>query len=228
MQEEEKKRREEVVEVGRRLWQRGYVAANDGNISLRLGPDEFLCTPAGVSKGFLRPEMLVKVNGRGERLAGELAPSSELRMHLAIYRHRPDVRAVVHAHPPLATAFAVAGIPLAKPVLAEAVLALGRVPLVPYATPGSEELAARLAAHLPGHDAFLLANHGAVTLGRDLWEAYYKMETLEHFAIISLAARLLGGGRKLSPAEVAKLLALRKSLSRQEGGEDMPGDSTGP
>lgn len=209
---EEAQLRADMVEVGRRIWLRGYVAANDGNISVRLGPDTYLTTPTGVSKGFLTPEMIVKVNGEGAVLVGSLKPSSELKMHLEVYRCRPDVMAVVHAHPPVSTAFAVCGQALTKYVLPEVILTLGQIPLTEYGTPSTDEIPQAIRKYLANHDAFLLANHGALTLGADVYKAYYKMETMEHFAQITLAARQLGGERELSPEQVAKLMALRTQM----------------
>jgi L-fuculose-phosphate aldolase len=208
----EKELRESIIEIGRRLWQREYVAANDGNITARLGEGLFLCTPSGVSKGFMTPEMLLIVDKDGRVTAGEGKPSSELKMHLRVYQERPDVGAVVHAHPPAATGFAVAGIALTEPVLPEVVVTLGGIPLVEYATPSTNEVPERLAPFLKDYDAFLLANHGVLTLGSDLFSAYYKMETVEHCARVVLAARQLGGARQLSSDEVRKLEAVRESL----------------
>lgn len=204
--------RKDIVEVGRRIWLRGYVAANDGNISARLGPEVFLTTPTGVSKGFMTPEMIVKVNGRGERISGELKPSSEVKLHLAAYRDRPDVQAVVHAHPPISTAFAVAGIPLSKCTLPEVIISLGSVPLAEYGTPSTEELPASLGKVLQDYNAFLLENHGALTLGPDVFTAYHRMETIEHFAAISLAARQLGREQELPPQRVSQLMEVREKL----------------
>src|SRR5829696_608090 len=205
--------RQDIVEVGRRLWTRGFVASNDGNISVRLPGGRLLMTPTGVSKGFMSPEMMVITDLDGRLLAGEphRKPSSEILMHLVAYRHRPDVNAVVHAHPPLATGFAVAGIPLDRAVLAEVVTTLGSVPIAEYATPSTKELPEAVRQYVKAHDGMLLANHGALTLGTDLFAAYYKMETIEHFARISLVARLLGGERVLSRQEVFRLQGLRGS-----------------
>lgn len=204
--------RKDIIEVGRRIWQRGYVAANDGNISARLGPDLFLTTPTGVSKGFMTPEMIVKVNGRGERLTGDSKPSSELKLHLAVYRDRPDVQAVVHAHPPVSTAFAVAGIPLSKCTLPEVIISLGRIPLAEYGTPSTEELPASIGNVLRDHNAFLLENHGVLVLGPDVYSAYHRLETVEHFAAISLAARQLGRERELPANRVSQLMEVREKL----------------
>jgi L-fuculose-phosphate aldolase len=203
--------RADIVEIGRRLHARGFVASNDGNISARIDDGRLLATPTSVSKGFMTPDMLVVTDMSGRRLAGGREPSSELLMHLAVYAERPDVRAVVHAHPPLATGFAVAGIPLDRAVLAEVVTTLGSVPIADYGTPSTAELPAAVRKYIKAHDGLLLANHGAVTAGRDVYSAYYKMETIEHFARISLVARLLGRERVLSREEVLRLQELRGS-----------------
>src|SRR5690606_30246580 len=199
--------RADIVEIGRRLWLRGFVASNDGNISVRIGDDRLLMTPIGVSKGFMTPDMMVITDMDGTLVSGAPGrrPSSEMKMHLVAYRERPAVKAVVHAHPPLATAFAVAGIPLDRAVLAEVVTTLGSVPIAEYATPSTRELPEAVRKYVKAHDGMLLANHGALTLGADLFSAYYKMETIEHFANISFLARMLGGERLLSPAEVFRL-----------------------
>ena len=203
--------RNDIVEIGRRLWLRGFVASNDGNISVRVGPDRLLMTPASVSKGFMTAEMMVvtDLEGRVVEAAPGRKPSSEALMHLVVYRERPDVNAVVHAHPPIATGFAVAGIALDRAVLAEVVTTLGGIPIAGYATPSTQELADTVAPLIRSHDGVLLANHGAVALGRDLYSAYYKMETIEHFANISLAARQLGREHLLSREEVERLQGLR-------------------
>jgi L-fuculose-phosphate aldolase len=201
--------RDEIVEVGRRLYARGYTASNDGNISARLDAHRLLMTPKSVCKGFMTPDMLCITDLGGVKLAGERDPSSEMQMHLEVYRQRPDANAVVHAHPPVATAFAVAGIPLDRAVLAEVVTTLGSVPIADYATPSTRELPEAVAKYVRAHDGMLLANHGALTLGADLFSAYYKMETIEHFANISFVARMLGGERLLSREEVVRLQGLR-------------------
>lgn len=205
----EERTRAEIVEVGRRLHGRSYVASNDGNVSVRLDGDRLLTTPKGVSKGFMTPDMIVTTDLQGRKIAGDRGPSSELLMHLAVYRNRPDVRAVVHAHPPAATGFAVAGVPLDRAVLAEVVTTLGSIPIADYGTPSTPELAEAVQKYIKAHDGLLLANHGALTVAGDLFAAYYKMETIEHFARISLVARLLGGERVLSREEVMRLQGLR-------------------
>lgn len=209
MTRSEEQIRADIVEVGRRLWHRGYVASNDGNISVRLDAGRLITTPKGVSKGFMTPDMMVVTDLDGRKLAGEREPSSELKMHLQVYRDRPDARAVVHAHPPTATGFAVAGIPLDRAVLAEVVTTLGSIPIAEYATPSTDELPAACAKYLKAHDGLLLANHGALAIGPDLFTAYYRMETIEHFAKISLVARLLGREHLLSREEVERLQRLR-------------------
>ena len=207
--------KQDIVEVGRRIWLRGYVAANDGNISIRIGQDEFLCTPTGVSKGFMTPEMIIKVNGAGLVLSGELKPSSELKMHLRAYRERPDVNAIVHAHPPVSTAFSVAGMSLNKKILPEVIVTLGEIPLTEYATPSTDEVPQAIAELVKDHDTVLLANHGALTLGSDVFNAYYKLETMEHYANISLVARQLGGERELSPERIVQLREVRRKMGIQ-------------
>ncbi|MCA1583638.1 MAG: class II aldolase/adducin family protein [Acidobacteria bacterium] len=201
--------RADIVEVGRRLWQRGFVASNDGNISVRIDADRLMTTPKSVSKGFMTPDMMVVTDLAGKKLTGERDPSSELKMHLEVYRTRPDARAVVHAHPPTATGFAVAGIPLDRAVLAEVITTLGSIPIADYATPSTDELPAACSKYLKAHDGLLLANHGALTLAGDLFTAYDRMETIEHFAKISLTARLLGRENLISRDEVQRLQGLR-------------------
>lgn len=184
--------REAICEIGRRLWQMGMAPANAGNLSSRLDAQRVLCTPTGVSKGFMCPADLVLVDLAGNVLDGG-AVSSEIGLHLTCYRERADVGAVVHVHPPAATGFACSPCPLPVEILTEAVCLLGRVPTVPAATPGTAEVSAALQPHLPGAVAFLLANHGALTVGQDIWEAYSRMEVLEHAAQVALAAMQAGG-----------------------------------
>jgi len=207
----EQQLRADIVEVGRRLYARGYTASNDGNISLRLDASRLLMTPTSVCKGFMTVDMMCITDLDGKKIAGDRNPSSEMQMHLEVYRQRPEVQAVVHAHPPIATGFAVAGIPLDRAVLAEVVTTLGSVPIAEYATPSTKELPEAVRKYVKVHDGMLLANHGALTLGADVFAAYYKMETIEHFAKISLVARMLGGERLLSREEVTRLEKLRGS-----------------
>src|SRR4249920_1753840 len=201
--------RAEIVEVGRRLYARGYTASNDGNISVRLDAGRLLMTPTSVCKGFMTPEMMCITDLDGRKLAGERGPSSEMQMHLEVYRQRQDVQAVVHAHPPTATGFAVAGIPLTRAVLAEVVTTLGSIPIAEYATPSTTELPEAVRKYVKAHDGMLLANHGAVTCGDTVLSAHFKMETIEHFAKISLVARMLGREHLLSREEVGRLQGLR-------------------
>jgi len=203
--------RADICEVGRRLWYRGFVASNDGNISVRVAPDRLLMTPTNVSKGFMTPDMMVITDLNGTLVSGAPGrkPSSEILMHLVAYQERPDVGSVVHAHPPLSTGFAVAGMPLDRAVLAEVVTTLGSIPIADYGTPSTTELADAVRPYVKAHDGLLLANHGALALGKDLFSAYYKMETIEHFAKISLVARQLGRENLLSREEVNRLQDLR-------------------
>jgi L-fuculose-phosphate aldolase len=201
--------RADIVEVGRRMYARAYTASNDGNISVRLGADRLLMTPKNVCKGFMTPDMMCITDLAGRKLQGDRDPSSEILMHLEVYRQRPDVQAVVHAHPPTATGFAVAGIPLDRAVLAEVLTTLGSIPIAEYATPSTKELPEAVRKYIKAHDGMLLANHGALTVGVDLYAAYYKMETIEHFAHISLVARMLGRENLISRAEVMRLQELR-------------------
>lgn len=200
--------REQICEVGRRMHERGFVAANDGNISVRLSADRVLTTPTGVSKGFMSPERMAVVDMNGAALDAN-KPSSEIRMHLFVYRERPEVQAVVHAHPIHATGFATAGLALQECVAAEIIATLGSIPLARYGTPSTEDLAESLRPHVHRNDAFLLANHGVVAVGKDLWEAYYRLERVEHYANIIFVSRLLGGEKILAKAEAEKLFTLR-------------------
>ena len=201
--------RADIVEAGRRMYSRGYVASNDGNISARLDDKRLMTTPKSVSKGFMTPDMMVVVDYDGNKVSGDRDASSELPMHLEIYRNRPDVNGVVHAHPPIATGFAVAGIPLTRAVLAEVITTLGSIPIAEYGTPSTAELPEAVRKYIKAHDGMLLANHGAVTCGPSVMAAYYKMETIEHFAKISLVARLLGREHLISREEVERLQGLR-------------------
>ena len=215
----EQQHREEIVEIGRRLHQQGFIAGTDGNLSVRIDSERILTTPTGMSKGMLRPEDLVLVDKKGSRLSGFREASSELGMHLTIYESRPEVNAVIHSHPPTATGYAAAGLPLDKALLAEVVVVLGSVPLARYATPGSPALSEVLRELIPHHDAILMANHGVVTCGQDLLQAYFRMETVEHYARVSLVTELLGKQTLLSGQDVEKLMELR---SRYLGSTNRP------
>jgi L-fuculose-phosphate aldolase len=207
--------REEIVGVCRRLYERGLIAGPDGNVSVRLGDDSLLVTPTGMSKVDVRPEDLVVVGMDGRRLSGYREPSSEVSLHVRIYLRRPDVGAVVHAHPPVATGFAVAGEGFERYVLPELIVQLGVVPLVPYATPGTASLPEQCDPYISAHDALLLANHGAVTTGPTLLVAHQRMESLEHAARITLVARQLGRVNELTPAQVAALSPARSRPAEQ-------------
>jgi L-fuculose-phosphate aldolase len=194
-----------MAQCCRRLAAQGLIAGQDGNLSVRLGPDRVLVTPRGLIKALVRPADMVEVDMRGRRRGGRRNPTSELDLHLRILARRPDVGAVVHAHPPVATGYAVAGQRLQIFVLPELILQCGEVPLVPYGTPGTPELADRLEPHLAGHDAWLLANHGAVTVGATLDAAWIRMESLEHAARIMFVAQGLGRVNELGTEAVARL-----------------------
>ena len=204
--------KQEMCEIGRRVYNRGMVAANDGNFSVKLSDDEFLCTPTGVSKGFMTPEFICKVNAKGEVLEANegFRPSSEVKMHMRIYEKRPDVKAVVHAHPMYATSFAIAGKPLMDPIMPEAVLGLGEVPLAKYGTPSTMEIPDAVSEYLPYYDAVLLENHGALTYGDSLLGAYHKMESLEFYARLLYQSMMLGGPKVLDKEQVKRLYGMRK------------------
>jgi L-fuculose-phosphate aldolase len=204
-----------IVQFGRLLHENGFVAATDGNLSVRLDEDRLLITPTCMSKRMMRPADLVVVDMEGNRIAGKRKVSSEIGMHLLIYRLRPDVQGIVHAHPPTATGFAASGLDLNRPLVCEVVVGLGKIPLARYGTPGTPELTDALEPLIPDHDAILMANHGVVTFGSSLENAYMKMETVEHFAHIALVVHLLGHEQPLSEQEVEKLQAAR---NRYNGG----------
>ena len=212
--------RREIVHVCRRMYERGLIAGPDGNVSVRISFEHVLVTPRGFSKASVEENDLVLVKLDGKRVGGRHEPSSEVAMHLAIYRAREDVNAVVHAHPPVATAFAVAGIGLPGNVLPELAVQMGEVPVVPYATPGTQAMPDAIAPFLPNYDAFLLANHGATTLGCTLAEAHQRMESLEHSANILLTARLLGRVNALGADEARVLeVARQRVMAGRKTGE---------
>jgi L-fuculose-phosphate aldolase len=219
----EDEHRRDICTVGRWIHERGFVAATDGNISLRLDRKRVLTSPTAISKGMMAPDDLVITDLEGQKLSGRRNPSSELAMHLLIYRRRPDVNAVCHAHPPVATGYAAAGLPLNKALLSEAVLALGCIPVAPYGTPGTRELTETLEPLVEHYDAILMANHGVVTVGSDLLTAFFRMETSEHFARVSLVTELLGKQVLLSSGDVEKLLAARARYGLQTAAQVGPG-----
>lgn len=206
----ERQHREEICRIGRWLHSFGFVAATDGNISVRLDHETILTTPTSMSKGMMEPEDLVVTDMKGKKVTGRRNPSSEIAMHLLIYRLRPDVKAVVHAHPATATGYAAAGMPLNQALISEVVLALGCIPLAEYGTPGTPELTEALEPLIPAYDAILMANHGVVTYGEALLKAYMKMETVEHFARIALVTHQLGRAQLLSRDDVSKLMVARE------------------
>lgn len=204
--------REQICDICHKMWQLGWVAANDGNISVKLPDGTFMTTPTGISKSFITPEKLVHIDGGCNILEAEegYRPSSEIKMHLRCYAEREDVGAVLHAHPPVATGYAVANIPLDEYSMIETVLTLGSIPVTPYGTPSTYEVPEAIAPYLGEHDAVLLQNHGALTVGADVLTAYYRMETLELFAKISLNAHLLGGAKEISRENIDRLISMRQ------------------
>jgi len=203
---------QDIVEIGKRMYTKGFIASNDGNISVKASERVILITPTGVSKGYMKASDMLKVDLEGNVISGTKKPTSEMKMHLEVYRKRPDVKAVVHAHPPVATAFAVAGQVFKKITLPEVIFSIGFVSLAEYGTPTTDEIPFSVAKQIGHSDAILLANHGALTVGSDLFDAYYKMETLEHFARITMYARLLGGEKVLSDEQVKDLLRIREDV----------------
>lgn len=209
---------EQILEVGRRMYQRGFVAANDGNISVRVGEDAVWATPSGVSKGFMTEDMLVKVSMDGKILEGSRKPSSELKMHLRIYLENPEVGGVVHAHPPVSTTFAAAGVPLDQAYLQETVVQLGIVPVAPYALPGTERVADSVAPFCRDYNGLLLEHHGAVAWAADAIKAFYRLESIEYNATIAMNSRLMGFSRPLTESQVDELLTLRPAWGVTAGG----------
>ncbi|MBQ8012183.1 MAG: class II aldolase/adducin family protein [Oscillospiraceae bacterium] len=203
--------KDEICDVCHKMWQLGWVAANDGNVSVRLEDETFLATPTGISKSFITPEKLVRIDAEGNVLEGLAGarPSSEIKMHLCCYRERPDVGAVLHAHPATATGYAVANKALDEYSMIESVIAIGSIPVTPYGTPSTDEVPEAIKPYLQEHDVMLLQNHGALTVGADLITAYYRMETLELFAKISLTAHLLGGAQEISRENIERLCNMR-------------------
>ena len=203
----------QILEIGRRMWVKEWIASNDGNISCKISDDEFVCTPSGISKGFLELGDLILIDRQArKRGGGPLNPSSEIKMHLYVYSQRPDVRAVCHAHPPTATGFAVAGLSLDQCVLPEVVALLGQIPIAPYGLPSTDEIPESIAPYVKENNALLLANHGALTWGENLMQAYYRMETMEHFARILLVAVQLGKVNLFSTEQVRALEGLREKF----------------
>lgn len=215
--------RDEIVRVGKLMWEKNFIAAGDGNLSVRVGSDRLLCTPSGLSKGFLNADQLLVIDMQGNKVgtnfgvARDLVPSSEIRLHLECYRQRPDVHAVVHAHPPSAISCTLVGISLAKCILPEVVYDLGTIPTLPYATPTSLEGPERIRDLITGYDALMLERHGSVTVGKTLWEAYMRLERLEHSALIALQANAVQPVTPLASAQIQKLVQMRERVFAQKG-----------
>jgi len=218
--------RKEIVRVGGLLHEKGYVVATDGNVSVRLSKNRILSTPSGFSKGFLAPEQLVVTDLEGRQIPSreparrDLKPTSELPMHLEAYRQRPDIGAVVHAHPSICVALSIAGISLAKCLLPEVVVTLGLIPTTEYATPSSAEGPGAIRDLIVNHDALIIQRHGTLTVGQDPFDAYLKLEKVEHLAQVTMILRQLGRETPLPPAEVAKLLQMRRELGLAREGEE--------
>jgi L-fuculose-phosphate aldolase len=229
----EREIRREIAAVCRRIYEKGLVAATDGNVSVRLDDRRILVTPSGLSKGDVTEQNVILCDRAGKKIAGELDPSSEIRLHLAVYDERSDVRAVVHAHPPVATAFTIAGVTLAEMVIPEVVVTLGTIPTAEYATPASAEGPLVIRKYIHNYDALLLDRHGTLTVGKTPWEAYFKLEKVEHAALIQFLARQMGNVRRLSPDELKRLVSASEQrgvtakleLYADSGGVKMPGET---
>ena len=219
--------KDQMCDVCHKMWQLGWVPANDGNVSVKLEDGTFLATPTGISKSFITPEKIVHIDKDANIIEanGDYRPSSEIKMHLRCYKEREDVGAVLHAHPPVATGYAVANVPLDEYSMIETVIAIGSIPVTPYGTPSTYEVPDAIAPYLGEHDVVLLQNHGALSVGADLLTAYYRMETLELFAKISLNAHLLGGAKEISRPNIDKLISMRanyKVTGRHPGYKKYP------
>jgi L-fuculose-phosphate aldolase len=223
MSKSEREYREDLVRVCRLIYEKGWVAMNDGNVSIRLDEDRILCTPTAVSKGMVTAEDLILCDMAGTKMAGVRESTSEIAMHTTVYNLRPDVRSVVHAHPPVATGFATAGRALDKALLPEVVIQLGAVPLARYGLPGTPALSDGMLPFIPQYDALLLENHGCTAWGKDVWQAYFRMEMVEHFARITFVAEMMGGAQPLPRAEVTKLFEARARYNVNSKAQMTPG-----
>jgi L-fuculose-phosphate aldolase len=223
MSKSEREYREDLVRVCRLIYEKGWVAMNDGNVSIRLDEDRILCTPTAVSKGMVTAEDLILCDMAGTKMAGVRESTSEIAMHTTVYNLRPDVRSVVHAHPPVATGFATAGRALDKALLPEVVIQLGAVPLARYGLPGTPALSDGMMPFIPQYDALLLENHGCTAWGKDVWQAYFRMEMVEHFARITFVAEMMGGAQPLPRAEVTKLFEARARYNVSSKAQMAPG-----
>lgn len=217
--------RKAIVDIGKRMYQRNFVAANDGNISVKVSDNEIWVTPTGVSKGFMSEDMMIKVDLDGNIIEGEGKPSSEIKMHLRVYKENSEIKAISHAHPQVATSFAIAGIPLDQAILPEGVVLLGNIPIAKYATPGTEEVPNSIAPFCKEYNGVLLSNHGALTWGRDIYESFYRLESMEHYANILLnTSYIIGKSRRLSKNQIDNLLEIRNNLGINTGGYPIGGD----
>ncbi len=215
--------RQDLVSVCHRIYDKGWVAMNDGNVSIRLDEGRILCTPTAISKGMVEPDDLIICDMSGKKIEGRRDSTSEIMMHITIYSMRPDVRSIVHAHPPVATGFAAAGKALDKALLPEVIIHLGAVPLAKYGLPGTPALSEGMKPFIPHYDALLLENHGCTSYGRDVWQAFFRMEMVEHFARITLVAELLGGAKPLPRSEVEKLVDARSRYNVNSKSTLIPG-----
>lgn len=223
MTKTEEEYRADLVRVCRLIYEKGWVAMNDGNVSIRLDNDHILCTPTAISKGQVEPEDLIICDLTGNKVAGRRERTSEIAMHITVYGMRPDVFSVVHAHPPVATGFAAAGRALDKALLPEVVIQLGAVPLAAYGLPGTPALSDGMLPFIPNYDAVLLENHGCTTWGSDVWQAFFRMEMVEHFARITFVAEMMGGAKPLAREEVERLFAARSRYNVNSRANMEPG-----
>jgi L-fuculose-phosphate aldolase len=223
MSKTEQEHRQDLLRICRLIYDKGWVAMNDGNVSIRLDEDRILCTPTAVSKGFIEPDDLIICDMNGKKVEGRREGTSEIAMHITIYSMRPDVRSIVHAHPPTATGFASAGKALDKAMLPEVVIHLGAVPLAAYGLPGTPALSDGMKRYIPNFDAMLLENHGCTTYGKDVWQAFFRMEMVEHFARITFVAETLGGAQALPRCEVEKLFEARSRYNVNSRAKMEPG-----
>ena len=233
MSKSEQQCREDLLRVCRLIYEKGWVAMNDGNVSIRLDENRILCTPTAVSKGMLEPDDIIVCDLSGHKIEGSRERTSEIAMHITVYEMRPDVRSVVHAHPPVATGFAAAGRALDKALLPEVVIQLGAIPLAAYGLPGTNALSDGMLPFIPNYDALLLENHGCTCWGADVWQAYFRMEMVEHFARITFVAEMLGGAQLLPRVEVEKLFEARSrynvsSRARMEPGMPLVAEDAKP
>ena len=219
----EQQHREDIVRVCHLIYEKGWVAGNDGNVSVRLAENRILCTPTSLSKGMVKAEDLIVCDRNGNKIEGQLDRTSEIAMHNTIYSLRSDVKGVVHAHPPVATGFATAGRALDKALLPEIVINLGAVPLAAYGLPGTSALTEGMRSLIPNYDALLMENHGCVSYGSDVWQAFFRMEMVEHFARVTFVAEMLGGARPLPRAEVEKLFHARTRYNVSSRAPMQPG-----